>query len=192
MVSPGLVIAEARLASPSLEPERRDDLGFRVQRDVEAALVIGRQRAPQPRNALADGIAVRPRVLHRLDQFGDDMRRRRAVGIAHAEVDDVLPGAPRLCLGRVHFGEDVGRQAADAMELAGGIGTHDRPFGVQERIIVADVQRRAATGSFSADADRVAGHAGRLQRIGDRPGRATSPRVSAADCAGGSLEAASP
>ncbi len=59
------------------------------------------------------------RVLHRLDQFGDDVRRRRAVRIAHAEVDDVLAGASRLRLGGVHLGKDVGRQAADAVEFTG-------------------------------------------------------------------------
>ena len=33
-----------------------------------------------------------------LDQLVDDVRRRRAVGIAHAEVDDVLAGAPGLSI----------------------------------------------------------------------------------------------
>ena len=82
-----------------------------------------------------------PRILHRLNQFGDDMRGRRAVRIAHAKVDDILPGATGLCLGRVHFGEDVGRQTADAMKFAGGIGTHDKPFGVRWCSIAALIGR---------------------------------------------------
>src|SRR6202012_3014457 len=106
--------------------------------DVEAALVVGGQRPPQAGDALADGVAVRTRVLHRLDQFRHDMRRGGAVGISHAEVDAVLPGAASLRLGRVDFGEDVGRQAADAMKLAGGLGTHDRPFGVEDETRIID------------------------------------------------------
>ena len=53
----------------------------------------------------------------RLDQLGDDVRRRRPVGVAHAEIDDVATGGARLRLQRVDLGEDVGRQALDAVEL---------------------------------------------------------------------------
>src|ERR1700733_4900647 len=67
---------------------------------------------------------MRARILHGLDHLGDDMRRCRAVGVAHAEVDDVLAGASCLRLGGVHLGKDVGRQAADAVEFTGGIGGH--------------------------------------------------------------------
>ena len=52
-----------------------------------------------------------------LGQLGDDMRRRRAVGIAHAEIDDVLAARAGRRLHRVDLGEDVGRQAADAVEF---------------------------------------------------------------------------
>ena len=45
--------------------------------------------------------------------------RRGAVGIAHAEVDDVLAARPRRRLHRIDFGEDVGRQALDAVEIVG-------------------------------------------------------------------------
>jgi hypothetical protein len=119
-----------------------DDLGFRVEVDRETALIVGSQGAPQPGDALAEGIAMGPRILHRLNQFRDDMWRRRAVGIAHAEVDNVLSGTTGLCLGCIYFGEDVRWKAADTMELAGGIGTHGRPFGVQGRIIVASAAMR--------------------------------------------------
>ena len=80
----------SEVGEPLLRAERRDDLGFRVERDVETPLVIARQRPAQAGNALAGGVAMRARILHRLDQLGDDVRRRRAVRIAHAEVDDVL------------------------------------------------------------------------------------------------------
>ena len=108
------------------------------------------------------------RVLHRLDQLGDDVRRRRAVGIAHAEVDDVLAGAARLRLGRVDLGEHVGRQAADAVELTGWIGTHDgfSRLGV----LLYQTRRAAATDRFGIDLHGGGGHAGRGQRRGHRLG----------------------
>ena len=52
---------------------------------------------------------------------------RRAVGVAHAQVDDVLAGRARRRLQPVDLGEDVGRQAADAVEL--GLGHRGRPGG---------------------------------------------------------------
>ena len=59
------------------------------------------------------------RVLHGFDQLGDDMRRGRAVRIAHAEVDNIHRGGPRLGLGGVYLGKDIRGQAADAVELFG-------------------------------------------------------------------------
>ena len=120
-----------QVRQPFLGAEGGDHLGFRVQPDVEAPLVVAGQRPPQSGNALADGIAMGARVLHRLDQLGDDVRRRRAVGIAHAEIDDVLAGNPGLRLRRVDLGEHVGRQAADAVELTGRIGAHGRSRGLE-------------------------------------------------------------
>src|SRR5712691_11522304 len=63
-------------------------------------------------------------VLHRLDQLGDDMWRGRPVGVAHAEVDDVATRGAGLCLQRVDFGKDIGRQTLDAVELFGHGGQH--------------------------------------------------------------------
>ena len=60
---------------------------------------------------------MRLAVAHRLDQLLDDVRRRRAVGVAHAQVDDVLAGRARRGLQPVHLGEHVGREAPDAVEL---------------------------------------------------------------------------
>src|SRR5690242_9357816 len=58
------------------------------------------------------------------------MRRCWTVRVAHAEVDDVLTSAACLRLRRVDLGEHVRRQAADAVELTGLIGTHVRSFGM--------------------------------------------------------------
>ena len=67
---------------------------------------------------------MRVAALHGLDQLVDDVRRRRAVGVAHAEVDDVLaaPAGGHLELGGDV--EDVRRQALDARELRLGDGGH--------------------------------------------------------------------
>ena len=55
-----------------------------------------------------------------------------AVGIAHAEVDDVLAARARRGLHRVDFGEDVGRQALDAVEFVGHAARHDRDAAVRQ------------------------------------------------------------
>ena len=64
---------------------------------------------------------MRARIAGDLGELLDDMGGRRAVGIAHAEIDDVLAARAGGRLHRVHLGEDVGRQAADAVEI-GGVG----------------------------------------------------------------------
>ena len=60
---------------------------------------------------------MRARLVDRLDELIDDVLRRRHVGIAHAEIDDV--GPPRTCsrFQTVHFREYVWRQTLDAVEL---------------------------------------------------------------------------
>ena len=72
---------------------------------------------PQLRDAPARRVAVVARVAHRLDQLLDRDVGRRDVGVAEAEVDDVLAGAPGLDLQRVHDPEDVRRQRVDPAEL---------------------------------------------------------------------------
>ena len=45
------------------------------------------------------------------------MLRRRQVWVAHAEVDDVTARLTRCVPHRVYFGDDIGRQALDAVEF---------------------------------------------------------------------------
>jgi hypothetical protein len=52
-----------------------------------------------------------------LAQFVDDMGRRRAVRIAHAEVDDVLAARAGRGLHRIDLREHVRRQPANAVEV---------------------------------------------------------------------------
>ena len=57
------------------------------------------------------------RLADRLHQLVDDVLRRRHVGIAHAEIDDVGAPRPRGGLQPVDLGEHVRRQALDAVEV---------------------------------------------------------------------------
>src|SRR3546814_2664124 len=86
-----------------------DNLAFGVELDVETARIIIGLRAAEARNALRLRIAVRVRLLRDPAQLVDDMLRRRQVGVAHPQVDDVL--ARRTCCRshRIHFGDDIGR-----------------------------------------------------------------------------------
>ncbi len=59
-----------------------------------------------------------------LGQLVDDVLRRRSVGIAHAEVDDVLAAPARGGLHRVDLGEDVGRKALDSVKVGVHRPTH--------------------------------------------------------------------
>ena len=102
---------EREVRDAFLRADRDDRLGVGVELDAVAALVPVADRAAQPRDALRHRVAVRVGPLHRLDQLVDDVLRRRAVGVAHAEVDDVLAAAAR---GHLQLGgdvEDVRRQA---------------------------------------------------------------------------------
>ena len=56
-------------------------------------------------------------LLRDFTQLVDDVLWRRQVRIAHAEVNDV-PSRLACCVPhRIDFGDDVGRQALDAVEL---------------------------------------------------------------------------
>ena len=100
-----------------LRAERGDDLRLGIELHAEAALVVGGLRAAQAGNALRRRIAMRARLGDRLDQLVDDVLRRRQVGIAHAEIDDVGAARAGRRLQPVDLGEDVGRQTLDAVEV---------------------------------------------------------------------------
>ena len=100
-----------------LGPEGDNDLAVRVEIDPEAALVISRLGLSEARNAAAGGIAVRVGLGRHFGKLGDDMLRRGAIGIAHAEIDDVFSARSSRGLHRIHLREDVGRQALDAIEF---------------------------------------------------------------------------
>ncbi len=103
-----------------LGAERGDDLRFGIELDAEAARIIGRLRAAQPGYALGGRITVGARLADGLLQLLDDMRGRRQIGIAHAEIDDVGAAVAGHRLGAVDLLEHVGRQAANAIKFFHG------------------------------------------------------------------------
>ena len=105
------------VGEPFLGAEGDDDLGFRVQRDAETALVIGGHGAPQAGDAARRRITVGSRLAHRFHEFVDDVLRSRLVGVAHAEIDHVATGGPGAALHVVDRREHVRRQAFDAFEM---------------------------------------------------------------------------
>ena len=92
-----------------LGAERGDDLGLGVELHAKAARVIGALRPAQPLDAARRRIAVGAGIAHRLDQLLHDMRRGRHVGIAHAEIDDVVASRAGLRLELVDLLKHVRR-----------------------------------------------------------------------------------
>ena len=100
-----------------LRTERHNHFRFRIEVDVEAALVVRSLRLAKPRDTARGRVAVRARVGGGFRELGHDVRRGGQVGIAHAEIDHVLAGSARARLHGVHFREHVRRQALQAMKF---------------------------------------------------------------------------
>ena len=107
-----------RHARKALFRAHRDDhLAFGIEFDSETAGVIVRLRLAQPGDAFGLRIAMRIGLLRHLAQLVDYVLRRRQVGIAHAEVDDIPARLACRVAHRIDFGDDIGRQALDAVEF---------------------------------------------------------------------------
>ena len=100
-----------------LGTERRHDLRVGIELHAEAAGIIVGLGAAQAGNAARGRVAMRARVAHDLAQLVDDGLRRRQVGIAHAEIDDVGAARAGAGLQPVDLLEDIGRKAADLVKL---------------------------------------------------------------------------
>ncbi|OMP13380.1 hypothetical protein COLO4_01793, partial [Corchorus olitorius] len=101
-----------------LGADGNDGFALGVDLDLVAVLVPARNRAAQTGDASGSGIAVGVFTLGDLHQLLDDVRRRGPVGVAHAQVDDVLATTAR---GHLEFGgdvEDVGGETIDARKTA--------------------------------------------------------------------------
>ena len=104
-----------------LGAERCHDLRVGVERNAEAPGVVAGLGLAQPGDALGGGITVGARVADDLAEFVDDELRRRQIGIAHAEVDDVGAAGARCSLEAVDLLEDVGRQPANLVKFFHGL-----------------------------------------------------------------------
>ena len=99
-----------------LRADGDDGLAVRIDIHVVALAVPARNGATQARDALGCRIAVRVRPLRHRAQLLHDMRRRGAIGVAHAEVDDVLAAATRRHLQLGGDVEYVRGKTFDALE----------------------------------------------------------------------------
>src|SRR5262249_16906690 len=100
-----------------LGADRRARLRLRVELDAEPAAVQIGDREPELRDAATRRVAVVARVADRLAELVDRDRRRRDVGVAEPQVDDVGAGPPRLHLQRLDGAEHVGRERVDPTEV---------------------------------------------------------------------------
>ena len=111
---------QRQVRQPLLGAQGHYRLCLRVQPHPKALPVPVANRPPQTRYPLGLRIAVGVPPLHRLHQFLHDVRGRRLVRVAHAEVNDVLPPRARFPLQRIGDAEDVRRQPLDAREVVHG------------------------------------------------------------------------
>ena len=108
------------LAKPSLEPSVATTCVSGLSFTPKRRRIVAGLGAAQAGNAARGGIAVRARIAHHLAQFVDDGLRRRQVGIAHAEVDDVGAARTGAGLQPVDLLEHVRRQPPDLVKLFHG------------------------------------------------------------------------
>ena len=94
-----------------------DRLDLRVELDAVLGLVPLDDLLAQARNALGHGVAVVAGIPGGFHQLFNHDRRRRTVGIAHAQIDHIELCRAQPGLHLVHHGEDVGRQLGDAVEV---------------------------------------------------------------------------
>ena len=95
---------EAEVGDALLGADGDDGLGLGVEVDVVAALVPVADGLAQAGQAAGERVAMGGGLLRGLDQLVDDVLGRGAVGVAHAEVDDVFAA---LAGGGLQFAGDV-------------------------------------------------------------------------------------
>jgi len=113
----GVEDGETEVGDALLGADGDDGFGFGIEIDVVAGLVPVADGLAQTGDAAGDGVAVGGGLLRGLDHLVDDVLGGGAVGIAHAEVDDVFAPAAG---GHLHFAgdvEDVGGQSLNAGKL---------------------------------------------------------------------------
>ena len=113
----GIERCEHQMGQAFLGANRHDRLGIGVEGDVIAAQVPVGDGLAQARNPLGYRIAMGRRARGRLDELFHDVGGRRAVGIAHRHIDNVLATATGGHLELARNIEHVERQTLDSREL---------------------------------------------------------------------------
>src|SRR5438067_1520176 len=98
-----------------LRADERAALFGRVERDVEALMIPGHRRLAKLLHALVRGIAMEAWLRRRLLHRRHDMRRRRQIGIADAEIDQILALRPQRRLLAVDIGKEIGGELANTL-----------------------------------------------------------------------------
>ena len=106
-----------QVREPLLGADRAHDLRLRIEDDAEAARVELGDGVAKLRDPAARGVAVIGRLEGRLPQLVDGDLRRRDVGVAEAEIDDVPAFVPQVALQLVDGREDVRGQVVDPIKL---------------------------------------------------------------------------
>ncbi|MNE22000.1 hypothetical protein D3C80_1151860 [compost metagenome] len=84
-----------QVCEPFFRSDRNDSFAFWIDINLIAILIPARNCTPQARNPARRRITVSVRTLSNGTQFFDDMRRRWAIGITHAEIDNVFAAPTR-------------------------------------------------------------------------------------------------
>ena len=107
---------ERQMGQSFLGSDGHHGLRLGVEVDIVAPLIPVTDGRAELGDAFGRGITVVLGVLGRLDELVHDVLRRGLVGVAHAEVDDVLSAPARLDLHGVHDRKNIRRQPFDPAE----------------------------------------------------------------------------
>ena len=108
---------QTQMRDALLRSDRDNGLGLRIELHAVARPVPVANGLAQPRQAARDGIAMRGRLHHRFHQLVHDVPGSGAVGVAHAEVDDVFAALAGGLLHGVGNVKDVSRQTLNARKF---------------------------------------------------------------------------
>ena len=98
-------------------PQCDDDFCLGIHIDAKTTAIIIGLCLAQTGDALGCRITVRIGFLRHFAQLVDDVLRRRQIGVAHAEINNVFSDRSRRCPHVIDFSNHIGWQAFDTVEL---------------------------------------------------------------------------
>ena len=140
---------EAEMGDAFLRADGDDGLGGGIEIDVVARTVPVTNSFAEAGDAFGERITVGALLARGLDHLIDDVRRRGAVGIAHAEINDVFAALAGGGLELAGYVEDIGWKALEAGEvvhllmLPSAVAEEGEPRMVRKPVVVV--------GSLNAD-----------------------------------------